>query len=80
MPGRLFLSMAVSREFEGNTDEAVSGTLYLFSEDGKATIETKNYRKSRLYETEADVSGNYEMYPEFSQYERLIRAERQLAS
>lgn len=74
----LFLSMAVHREFKGDTDCVSSGTTYLFKEDGHTVIREENIDPHSLEESETvtDVSGNYDLFPEFGHYESLIRIER----
>lgn len=77
-PGKLFLSMATYREFQGDSDTVASGTTYYFSPDGSMKIERESFSPHKLEtsESKADVSGNYEDYPDFGQYDRLIRSER----
>lgn len=76
--GRLFLTMATRREFEGDSDNLKSGATYYFKQDGIVTIEneafTTNTRSVR--ETQADVSGNWETYPAFGQYQSIVRLNR----
>lgn len=74
----LFLSMAVYREFDGDTDLVINGTTYHFKEDGHTIIKEDNIlnNKSERSETYSDVSGNYDKFPEFGNYDFLIRKER----
>ena len=77
-PGKLFLSMVTYREFEGDSDAVTSGTTYYFSTDGSIKIERESFdsHKLEMSESKEDVSGNYEDYPDFGQYDSLVRAER----
>lgn len=78
-PGKLFLSMATWREFEGNSDKVSKGTTYLFQTDGTLTMRRECFVPEHSLETSsssADVSGNWEQLPDFGRYERFTRAER----
>lgn len=76
--GTLFLSMAVYREFDGDTDLVINGTTYHFKEDGHTIIIEDNISNntSERSETYSDVAGNYDIFPEFGEYDSLIRKER----
>lgn len=81
-PGRLFLSMAVHREFDGDGDKVAKGTSYGFSEDGKLRIDRETFLPAHDLEVahgQADVSANYEAVPEFGKYEAFMRMERPLS-
>lgn len=77
-PGKLFLSMATHREFEGDKDQVKLGTSYIFNEDGKLTIRKQSFNPQNLEEANSstDVSGNYERYPEFGEYDHLLKIDR----
>ena len=77
-PGRLFLSMATHREFDGSTDKVVNGISYLFEQDGSVKIRREYFDPHRLETAEStvNVSSNYSPMPEFGQYDELIRVER----
>ena len=77
-PGRLFLTMATHREFEGDSDKVKCGTTYYFEQDGLVTIESEDFVKKThsVKETQADVSGNWEPYPAFGQYQSVVRENR----
>ncbi len=80
-PGRLFLSMAVHREFDGDGDKVAKGTSYGFTEDGKLRIDRETFLPAHDLEVangQADVSANYEAVPEFGKYEAFMRMERPL--
>ncbi len=77
--GRLFLSMAIHREFDGESDKVASGTSYGFSEDGKVRIDRETFLPEHSLEvahSETDVSSNYESVPKFGQYEAFMKMER----
>ncbi|MES9906175.1 MAG: hypothetical protein ABW168_26285 [Sedimenticola sp.] len=76
--GELFLSMATYRDFDGETDKVLSGSSYLFSQDGKIQIrkEAFNPHSLEVSDTKGDVSGNYESYPSFGDYFQVTIAER----
>lgn len=76
--GDLFLSMAVYREFDGDTDLVINGTTYHFKENGHTIIREDNIsdNTSERSEIYSDVVGNYEQFPEFGEYDALIRKER----
>lgn len=80
-PGRLFLSRAVHREFDGDGDKVTKGTSYGFTEDGKLRIDRETFLPEHGLEVahgHADVSANYEAVPEFGKYEEFMRMERPL--
>jgi hypothetical protein len=78
IPGKLFLSMATHREFDGQTDTVSSGTTYLFKADGSLTVWRERYRphEKHVAESVVDVSTNLSAWPTFGQYDDLIRIER----
>lgn len=77
-PGKLFLSMATYRKFDGDTDVVILGTTYIFSQDGRVKVQREHFNPARteISELLADVSGNYSPWPKFGEYEDLIRVER----
>ncbi|WP_152977074.1 hypothetical protein [Franconibacter pulveris] len=76
--GILFLSMSVYREFAGDTDLVINGTTYHFKKDGHTIIIENNVSNntSEMSETYSGVAGNYDRFPEFGEYDSLIRKER----
>jgi hypothetical protein len=79
-PGQLFLTMAVHREFDGNEDKVAKGTMYTFTQEGKVHIRRETFLPTHSLETadtQADVSSNYVPFPQFGEYEELVRMERQ---
>ncbi|GEM_PF-734656 len=77
-PRELFLSRVVLREFRERTDMVTKGTSYFFHRDGRVVIHRQDFVSDTLEraETRADVSGNWEPYPEFGDYASLTRIER----
>jgi len=77
-PGRIFLTLITRREFgsSGNQADRVIRTKFL--PDGKMFIGTyhNNGGEDTEVESSADVSGNWETYPEFGQYEEILRKDR----
>ena len=77
-PGRLFLSMATYREFEGDLDKVLLGTTYMFDPSGAVKIQKQQFNpyNAEASETVTDVSGNYDARPEFGHYGNLIKLKR----
>ncbi|WP_370682020.1 hypothetical protein [Comamonas sp. GB3 AK4-5] len=76
-----FLTMAVHREYQGETDKVTHGTCYIFKQNGDVQIHRECFEPVYGLETastRADVSSNYEPAPQFGQYENFMRKERQL--
>ncbi|HAF2129171.1 TPA: lytic transglycosylase [Salmonella enterica] len=81
---RLFLSMAVHREFAENEGKGAgilnvsSGTTYIFNEDGNTIVREEQFNPYKLEESQTlvDISGNYDKFPDFGKYDILIRKER----
>ena len=75
-PGRLFLTMMVERRFEGETDLVASGTAYFIKPDGTVLAEREDFPSDGTKfrkEGRVDPSIYWEDYPQFGQYEGLIR-------
>lgn len=80
--GRMFLTMAIHREFDGDGDGVAKGTRYTFTEDGKLQIRRETFLPQHSLEvanSPVDVSSNYVLAPEFGRYEEFMRMERQLS-
>jgi len=79
-PGKLFLAMATYRMFAGDMDKVISGTSYFFKKDGHATIRKQSFIPPTLEQAETltGISGNYEAYPPFGEYEDLLVLERSI--
>jgi len=77
-PGTLFLSMATYREFEGDTDSVSLGTTYVFGPEGTVKMQRQHFNphSKEVAYSSTDVSGNYSVWPEFGEYDELIRVER----
>lgn len=77
-PGKLFLTMATHREFDGETDIVVSGISYIFKQDGTVHMRREFFNPHRLETaaTSSDVSMNYAATPDFGEYDDFIRVER----
>ncbi|NHZ66970.1 lytic transglycosylase [Massilia genomosp. 1] len=77
-PGKLFLTMATHREFDGSADKVTSGISYLFEQNGSVEIRREFFNPHRLetVASTADVSSNYSAMPDFGNYDDLIRVER----
>lgn len=76
--GKLFLTMAIYREFEGSTDKVEGSVSYMFGEDGVVNIRREFFNPYR-FETAAslkDMRSNYSTMPDFGCYDDLIRVER----
>jgi len=78
-PGHIFLTMATHREFDGDTDEVTGGTSYIFKQDGSGFIRRETFNPHVLDEAQTsslDVTGNYDRYPDFGDYDHLTARER----
>ena len=77
-PGRLFLTMATHRKFQGTSDATAIGTTYIFNRDGTVDVEDREFLsgKSSNRQLQADVSRNWEHYPIFGDYLSLVKIER----
>jgi len=77
-PGRLFLSTAIHRTFDGDTDKVARGDSWIFKPDGKVHMRKEYFNPHKLEtaDTTADVSCNYSPFPEFGEYDDLVRKER----
>jgi hypothetical protein len=78
-PGRLFLSMATWREFEGQSDKVINGTTYIFKPTGAVHIRRESFIPAHAMEITdkvTSVEANWDEYPEFGSYGSLIRSER----
>ncbi len=74
----LFLSMAVHRQFADDSEQVVSGTTYIFAEDGRTLIREERIAPYALSESEmtSDISAHYDHFPDFGHYQCLTRIER----
>jgi hypothetical protein len=76
---KLFLAMAIHREFETGTDRVTSGVTYTFEQNGAVNIRREVFRPHRMEiaTSSFDPARNYEAWPDFGTYDQLIRVERQ---
>lgn len=80
-PGELFLQQAVERKFKGDSDTVASAKEFKFKIDGVVHVrEVTLFPESVVdeYDVLADISGCYEHYPSFGEYESLIIRERNI--
>lgn len=79
-PGKLFLSSARQRTFEEETDNVLHSTIFYFKQEGSVTVAEYNGRTKEGSSKESvdkiDLSKNWEDYPDFGEYDSLIRLER----
>jgi len=76
--GRLFLSMAVHREFEADIDQVSSAVIYTFDQDGTVQIRREHFDPHLVESATSsfDPAPNYSARPAFAHYDDLIRIER----
>ena len=78
-PGKLFLVEAQHWEYDGDTDTKLHTELYRFNQTGKVRLRKVDLKTNEMNLSESDgvdVSKNYEDYPEFGEYEKVIVKER----
>jgi hypothetical protein len=78
-PERLFLSMLTKREYDGETKRVKHGESYIFEPEGRIVIDSENFdtgQRTKEVMEGADVSANWEAYPEFGDYRSITRLER----
>lgn len=77
---KLFLSSITFWEFDGNTDKMIKITNHIFKPDGSFHMTVRDLVTNEQIDSEAknkiEVSANWEDYPEFGDYNSLIRKER----
>ncbi|MFK3800329.1 MULTISPECIES: lytic transglycosylase [unclassified Pseudomonas] len=76
--GKIFLTMATWRKFDGEGDKVLSGESYIFSESGELVIRRNRMVPYEVEEANAtfDPAGNYENIPVFGDYSAVIKVER----
>lgn len=81
-PERLFLTLAIFREFVGDTNEVLTAKTFAFEEDGHILIEDRNLGSNSVEEREASysVDENWEKYPRFGDYGHLCREQRTMTA
>jgi hypothetical protein len=77
-PSKLFLSRALHRTYDEDTDEILRVMTFVFHEDGRILMEEHDLKTDSVQEREAvdSVAENGDDYPEFGHYERLCRRDR----
>lgn len=77
-PGRLFLGLAVMREFKGDTLHVKSDCVMEFKPNGELYAENKDYATHDVESGNQviDVTHNWEPYPAFGHYEGIFRSNR----
>lgn len=77
-PGKLFLTLAIFREFVGATNDVLTAKTFAFKEDGHILIEDRNVSTNSVEEREVTFSAdaNWEKYPDFGRYDHLCRDQR----
>ena len=78
-PGKIFLKTAIYREFDGDTDRVLTGSSYRFDQEGYVKIWRESFDPHLLEETDRssmDVSGNFDRYPDFGDYDHVTAFER----
>lgn len=77
-PGWLFLSEAIYRDYDGETDKVVKAKTYRFDTGGHVFIEDADILSNLAdtWETHYDVSGNWERVPSFGHYQGVAQFER----
>lgn len=78
--GRLFLTTALCRAFDGETDDVVGAMQFAFKPDGFVLIEQRDLRTKQVNERRWNgaTAANWESYPAFGDYSVLCRRERGL--
>ncbi|MCS0631871.1 hypothetical protein NX786_21300 [Telluria mixta] len=76
--GRLFLTMAIHREFETDTDQVACGVTYLFDPGGTVHIRREFFKPHRVDTATSafDPTSNDAVWPDFGAYDHLVRVDR----
>ena len=76
--GQLFLNMAVHRDFESKGNQLLESTMYHFKPTGEVRIERLNglTQETVTQDSAIDISGNWEPYPCFGDYQGLLNKDR----
>ena len=78
-PGRLFLNMAIYRKFDNDVDRVLHAVIYYYRDDGSVTVHKTSGDDTFEANAKLDVAANWERYPDFGDYESIIRLERGLS-
>ncbi len=75
---KLFLVMALHRDYVDDTPELLKATTYNFSQDGLINIRKRCFNTDNLEVSsiKSEVFSNYENYPEFGDYDSISKPER----
>jgi len=76
--GRLFMTRAIHREYDGSSDRIVRGRMVLFTPEGKQVtiLEDRVHGTSHEHEATVSVENNWNVYPDFAEYGMLCRIDR----
>ena len=76
--GKLFLTMAIHREFEADSDQVASGVTYTFDRSGAVHIRREFFKPHRVETATSvfDPTPNHAVWPDFGLYDHLVRVER----
>jgi hypothetical protein len=81
-PNQLFIGQATSRVYVGKTDKVKSGITWLYTQEGLLTVRRTDgiTKKTEIKESQVEggLENHWETWPEFGQYERIIKKERNL--
>jgi len=74
----IFLSMAYHYNYDESGNDIVVGTTFNFNENGYLFMEKRDYKTGAVEERDlqSDVTPNWDKFPEFGEYEHLLRSER----
>jgi hypothetical protein len=77
-PGRLFLTTATFRQFQGSDDNVASGETYFFKPDGGMAIEIEDFVNDTFEEKRGgcEMGPNWAEFPAFGAYDPLMNRER----
>tara|TARA_R110001592_G_C13078167_1_gene742417 strand:+ start:533 stop:997 length:465 start_codon:yes stop_codon:yes gene_type:complete len=74
--GRLFLTLAVFREYEAESTAILRSVTFSFSIDGSVVMSVDNQNEVNEIETKASIEPNWSDYPAFGEYGSLCDENR----
>lgn len=79
MYGTAYGAVAFMCEISKDSDAVATGTTYIFDRHGTVKIQSQSFNPHRLEVSEStvDVAVNYATWPEFGDYDGLVKVERQ---
>lgn len=79
MYGTAYGAVAFMCEISKDSDAVATGTTYIFDRHGTVKIQRQSFNPHRLEVSEStvDVAVNYAIWPEFGDYDGLVKVERQ---